>query len=83
MPDGSGLGATTNGCRPISVKIQPAEFAMKGAAIPHRARRERNFDCGTVPFRVTMRAKTAAAAASAPKPIMMRKPQYVTNMDGW
>src|SRR3977135_3029951 len=34
-PDG--LGTTTNGCRPISVKIQPALFAMNGVAIPSTA----------------------------------------------
>ena len=48
----SGLGWTTNGWRPISVKIQPVALATKGAATassePYTPIRE----VGTRPFRV-------------------------------
>src|SRR6478752_5711227 len=74
-PLGLGLGATTKGWRPISVKIHPAELAAKGARIPSRASRMIHGERGTVPLRVSHRATTAAKAASPPKVIIKRKPQ--------
>ena len=75
IPLGSGLGATTNGWRPISVKIQPAALAPNGARIPNTARRMRPREAGTVPLRVAHSARRAARAATPPKPIIIRKPQ--------
>ncbi len=75
MPLGSGFGATTNGWRPISVKIQPKIFARNGARMLATARRISHVDAGTVPFRVSHHASAQPPAAITPKPIMRRKPQ--------
>ena len=71
----SGLGTTTNGCRPISVKTHPVMFAAKGAPIPRIAKRISPRLSGTVPRRVSHHAATQASAASPPKVIIRRKPQ--------
>jgi len=39
MPSGLGFGATIQGCRPISVKIQPADEARKIVGSAHSAAR--------------------------------------------
>src|SRR6478735_11849726 len=74
-----GLGATTHGCRPISVKIQPVALARNGVAMtamdPTRSQR---LSVGSSrPRRVFHQATTAPNEAMAPKPIIDRKPQYV------
>lgn len=75
IPDASGLGTTTNGCLPISVKTQPAMFAANGARMPRIASRMIHGDLGTVPLRVSHSATTAPNAVMPPRPIMSRKPQ--------
>jgi hypothetical protein len=72
-----GLGATTHGWRPISVKIQPKELARNGVAMmaidPMRTQR---LPVGSWrPLRVFHQATTAPNEAMAPKPIMARKLQ--------
>src|SRR4030081_3770655 len=47
-----GLGPTTNGCGPISVKVQPALFGMYGVAIPSNASRGNHLVEGIRPRRV-------------------------------
>ena len=46
----SGLGATTNGWRPISVKIHPRALPKNGARIPRIARFFNHLASGTVPI---------------------------------
>src|SRR5699024_2822406 len=70
-----GLGATTQGWRPISVKIQPAKFAKKGMGKAMRAMAESHFAPETRPLRLSHRPAAASAAEKAPKPIMSRNVQ--------
>ena len=65
MPLGSGFGATTNGWRPISVKIQPAALAPKGARMPNTARRMSHGRPGTVPLRVAQSATSGGEGGEA------------------
>src|SRR5687767_5621751 len=79
-PDG--FGTTTNGCRPISVKIQPALLARKGVAMPASAAAGNHFPLGTRPPRVSHSIATPRPADRPPNPIISRKPQYVTGSAG-
>ena len=84
---------TSHGWRPISVKIQPNEFASSGssgsAITDHSSARRlppvRLMPSGS-PFRrlrhSTHSAMIAISADSRPMPIMSRKLQYVTGMIG-
>ena len=74
-PVASGLGATTNGWRPSSVKIHPAMFAANGATMPSSASRMIHGDDGTVPLRVSHSATAPPNATIPPRPIISRKPQ--------
>ncbi len=56
---------------------------MNGAAIASGAPRISQVEVGTVPLRVSHSPTTQTPAAMMPKPIMARKPQYVTIMMGW
>ena len=74
LPTGtSGLGTTTNGCRPISVKIQPAALARNGAATAPSPMPTPSREVGTRPRRVDHRATAATPAEIAPSPIISRK----------
>src|SRR3977135_1008010 len=53
-----GLGTTTNGCLPISVKIQPVLFAMNGVAIPSNASRGNHLVEGSRPVGGSQHART-------------------------
>ncbi len=55
---------------------------MNGNAIPASANRGNHRDSGMRPPRVSHSAAMPIAAPSAPKPIMIRKPQYVTGRLG-
>src|SRR5690554_4129261 len=73
-----GLGATTKGWRPISVKIHPKESARNGAGMVHTAALANHCWVGTRPRRVSHRATAPRAVAISPRPIMKRNDQYVT-----
>src|SRR3954471_19470548 len=77
-PPGFGLGATTHGWRPISVKIQPNEDARNGGASAAMPSRPTHTLPVTRPLRVTQNATRASAADPSANPIIRRKPQYVT-----
>ena len=71
-----GFGATTQGWRPISVKIQPKALATNGRGIMAMAvRRIQRFLGSRRPPRVIHQAPTAPKEARAPKPIIARKLQ--------
>ena len=61
-PPGFGLGATTHGWRPISVKIQPNDEARNGVAIATMPSRPTHTLPLTRPLRVTQSATSASAA---------------------
>jgi hypothetical protein len=79
-PDG--LGATTNGCRPISVKIQPKLLPRNGVAMLASASRGNQRVLGTRSPRVSHSTAMPASVPSAPSPIISRKLQYVTGRFG-
>ncbi len=61
---------TTQGWRPISVKIQPAELPASISSGVAIAIRPNHFEVGARPLRVRNRISAAKNAASRPKPIM-------------
>src|SRR5690349_15410394 len=69
---------TTQGWRPISVKIQPNEFAATGSSGSTIASRAHHRLVGARPRRVAYRIRIAAAALNRPRPIISLKDQYVT-----
>src|SRR5690554_2657563 len=82
-PEGFGLGTTTHGWRPISVKIQPKIEARKGMGIARMPSRANHGLSVVRPLRVSHSAATARAAEKAARPIMSLKLQYVTARLGW
>src|SRR5690625_5581576 len=74
-PGLAGLGCTTHGWRPISVKIQPKLEARKGIGSATRHSRENQVESGTLPLRSSHRPATARAAEKTPSPIISRKLQ--------
>ena len=77
-PTDSGFGWITHGWRPISVKIQPEEFARKGKGIAARQPQEKmvaHLPFGRRPLRVNSQAKKARAREPTISPIMARKDQ--------
>ena len=71
----SGLGATIQGWRPISVKTQPAALARNGVGMVHTAKRDNHFRSGTRPRRVSHSAVRANSMGIAMNPIIARKDQ--------
>src|SRR5690554_2259257 len=78
----AGLGCTTHGWRPISVKIQPKLEARKGIGSATRHSRENQVESVTLPLRSSHRPATARAAEKTPSPIISRKLQNVMNRLG-
>ena len=77
-PTDSGFGWTTQGWRPISVKIQPAEFARNGNGMAMSDRRANHVPAvpvGVRPFRVNSQASSAMPSEPAMRPIIARKLQ--------
>src|ERR1051325_2666930 len=68
---------TVHGWRPISVKIQPNEFASSGMATVVMAAVQSQRLVGVRPLRLAHRASAAIAMARPPKPIIRRNDQYV------
>jgi hypothetical protein len=66
---------TTQGCRPISVKIQPKQLAARGRTGMTRPARNSQREVGVRPRRCAQSTHAAMAAAASPKPIMNRKLQ--------
>ncbi|SIL87605.1 Uncharacterised protein [Mycobacteroides abscessus subsp. abscessus] len=77
-----GLGATTQGCRPISVNTQPALFARNGVGMARMESHANQRLPGIRPRRVTHSPASANSADPAASPIIARKDQYVTNRLG-
>ena len=71
----SGLGTTTQGWRPISVKIQPNELAANGATTSSTASLEYQPLPGTRPRRVSQSPTSARPTVSSPSPIISRNDQ--------
>ncbi len=69
-----GFGTTTQGCRPISVKIQPKELAKNGATTTSVAARA-NQRCTGRPRRVPQRPASASRIVTSPRPIISRNDQ--------
>ena len=77
-PTESGLGWTTQGWRPISVKIQPAEFARNGVGIAMRQIQLNSVPAlpvGTRPLRVNHQLAASRMPEPASRPIIARNAQ--------
>ena len=66
---------TTHGCRPISVMIQPVEFARYGSAIASGARRRNQVALRSVPRRTYQSPRTETRIISIPAPTISRNAQ--------
>ena len=73
---------TTQGWRPVSVKIQPNELASTGSSgtTPAASRTQR--EVGARPRRTSHQTSSANAAAARPIPIIRRNDQNATGMLG-
>jgi hypothetical protein len=69
------LGYTTQGWRPISVKIQPNIDARNGVGIAQIAMRASHLLSDTRPLRVNHSAASASATEPMARPIMRRNAQ--------
>src|SRR5882672_10420004 len=73
---------TAHGWRPISVKIQPNALPKTASGADQINARQTHLLLGNLPRRVNQSPSTPNAVVTAPSPIMYRKLQYVTGMDG-
>jgi hypothetical protein len=89
--DGDALSAvlstpnTVHGWRPISVKIQPNEFAASGSTTAHGpSRQNQRVTRGSASCsrRVSHSPASPNTVTTRPSPIMKRNDQYVTGMFG-
>ena len=76
------LGTTTQGWRPISVKIHPKEAAMKGSGMVHSATRAHSLVVMRRSLRLSHRITAPTPTDTVPRPIIMRKDQKVTMTSG-
>src|SRR4051794_24209098 len=73
---------TVNGCRPVSVVIQPARTAMKPAGAIAIAKTCNNRDSYSVPRQRVHRPNKPSANISTPIPTMIRNDQNVIGTGG-
>src|SRR3954470_20739190 len=66
---------TVQGCRPISVKIQPNELASSGSDTDQTAARQNQRPDGSRPARVSHRPRAASSTENMPGPIISRNDQ--------
>src|SRR5690606_31764761 len=71
----AGLGCTTHGWRPISVKIQPKEAARNGIGRATRHSRENHRLSVSRSLRSSHSPHTASTAEKTPSPIISRNDQ--------